>query len=101
LTEPGSAKNLGGTPIVFDDKLWLIGANRGDGSFSNALYVSADGADWQEQSAPWSPRGGAVVWLFGDKLYLTGGKYSEAGNGEIKFVYSNDVWALSRQPAEN
>ncbi|HEX8736181.1 MAG TPA: hypothetical protein VF721_12710 [Pyrinomonadaceae bacterium] len=95
INSPGQ---LGGAAVVFDDKLWLIGANRNDGNFDRALYVSADGVNWQRQSAPWSPRGAVAVWVFGDKLYMTGGKFSYTlRNGEIKFVYSNDVWAMTRK----
>lgn len=90
LTAP---RKLAGTPIVFDNKLWLAGANRGNGFESGMLY-SEDGANWSELQAPWSPRGGVAVWVFGGKLYLTGGKSSHTENGEIKFVYSNDVWAM-------
>lgn len=88
----------GGTPIVFDNKLWFVGANRDNGNFGNAATVSADGLSWQSQSAPWSPRGGVAVWVFQNRLFMTGGKfsYSEA-NGEIRFVYSNDVWVLSKK----
>jgi hypothetical protein len=86
----------GGTPIVFDGKLWMIGANRNNGDFGSAVFVSSDGLDWREESAPWSPRGGSVVWTFGERLFMTGGKYSYQENGEIKFVYSNDVWAMSK-----
>ncbi len=86
----------GGTPVVFDNKLWFVGANRNDGIFGNAVSVSDDGITWQAQSAPWSPRGAVAVWVFDDKLYMTGGKFSETVNGEIKFIYSNDVWAMSR-----
>lgn len=86
----------GGTPIVFDGKLWMIGANRNNGDFGSAVFMSGDGVNWREYSAPWSPRGGTAVWTFGDRLFMTGGKYSCRENGEIKFVYSNDVWAMSR-----
>lgn len=34
--------------------------------------------------------------VFGDKLFMTGGKYSITENGRIKFIYSNDVWYMSR-----
>lgn len=96
--EVNAPRKLAGTPVVFDDKLWLIGANRNDGNFSSAVFLSADGKTWQEQSAPWSPRGGTVVWVFDDKLYMTGGKYSYTGtNGEIRFVYSNDIWSMSKK----
>lgn len=88
---------IGGTPIVFDDKLWFVGANRNDGDFDNAVLVSEDGIAWKSESAPWSPRGAVAVWVFGDKLFMTGGKYSYMKNGEPVFVYSNDVWAMSRK----
>ena len=88
----------GGTPIVFDGKLWFIGANRNDGNFDNALTVSDDGVTWQAESAPWSPRGGVVVWVFGNRLFMTGGKFSyREPNGETKFVYSNDVWMMMKK----
>ena len=86
----------GGTPIAFDGKLWMIGANRDNGDFGSAVFVSPDGLDWREEPAPWSPRGGTVVWTFGDRLFMTGGKFSYEEKGEIKFVYSNDVWTMSR-----
>lgn len=84
-----------GTPVIFDDKLWLVGANRG-GTFESASWVSSDGRSWQEMSAPWSPRGAVAAWVFDGKLFITGGKSSHTENGEIKFVYSNDVWAMSK-----
>jgi hypothetical protein len=74
-----------------------VGANRNDGSFGNAVLVSDDGVTWQAQSAPWSPRGSVAVWIVGDKLFMTGGKYSYMKNGEPVFVYSNDVWAMSKK----
>jgi hypothetical protein len=86
----------GGAPVVFDDKLWLVGANR-DGSFGRSSMVSSDAVDWVEHRAPWSPRGGAAAWVMGDKLYMTGGKYSVTENGEIRFIYSNDVWVMSKK----
>lgn len=95
--ETNSPGKWAGTPVVFDDKLWLVGANRNDGNFSNALWVSDDGINWRKQSTPWSPRGGVAVWEFGGKLYMTGGKFSYTAGGEIKFVYCNDVWAMIRK----
>jgi Kelch motif len=88
------ARLWGASPIVYDGKLWLVGANR-DGSFSRAVLVTDDGVNWREESALWSPRGGVATWVFDDKLYMTGGKYSVTENGEIKFIYSNDVWSMT------
>ncbi|MEQ1923260.1 MAG: hypothetical protein ABL952_12200 [Pyrinomonadaceae bacterium] len=89
-------KRAGGSPVVFDNKLWLVGANR-DGSFARSSLVSEDGVTFKEESAPWSPRGGAAGWVFNDKMYMTGGKYSITENGQIRFIYSNDVWVMSKK----
>jgi hypothetical protein len=92
----GGTRRLAGTPVVFDDKLWLVGANRNDGSFASAVLVTDDGANWRECPAPWTPRGGTALWVFGERLFMTGGKYSYQENGTIKFIYSNDVWAMRK-----
>jgi len=85
----------GASPVVFDGKLWLVGANR-DGQFSRAVVVSDDGVNWREEAAPWSPRGAVATWVFDNRLYMTGGKYSDEENGQIRFIYSNDVWYMTR-----
>jgi hypothetical protein len=86
----------GGTPVVFDGRLWMIGANR-NSTFAPALLASDDGETWQESVAPWEPRGAPAVCVANGKLYITGGKYSVTENGTQKFIYRNDVWALERQ----
>lgn len=80
---------------VWDDKIWLVGINR-NGTFQSGALFSADGKVWQEMQTPWTPRGAVAVWVFDDKLFMTGGKYSFVENGETKFVYSNDVWAMNK-----
>jgi hypothetical protein len=83
----------GGTPVVYRDRIWLVGANR-SGTFSSAVLSSADGRVWEPESAPWSPRGGVATWISGDALYMTGGKYSAVERGETVLTYSNDVWRM-------
>lgn len=85
----------GYSAAVWDDKIWLVGINR-NGTFQSGVLYSSDGKTWHEMNAPWTPRGAVAVWVFNDKLYMTGGKSSHVENGEIKFVYSNDVWAMSK-----
>lgn len=85
----------GYSAAVWDDKIWLVGINR-NGTFQSGVLYSADGKNWHEMNAPWTPRGAVAVWVFNDKLYMTGGKYSFVERGETKFVYSNDVWAMSK-----
>jgi hypothetical protein len=89
------ARLWGASPVVYDGKLWLVGANR-DGGFSRAVLVTDDGVNWREEAAPWSPRGAVAAWVFDDKLYMTGGKYSVEEQGQLKFIYSNDVWYMAR-----
>ncbi|MDT4967499.1 MAG: hypothetical protein QOJ64_2236 [Acidobacteriota bacterium] len=89
------ARLWGTSPIVFDGRLWLVGANR-DGTFSRALLVTDGGVSWEEESAPWSPRGAVSTWVVDNKLYMTGGKYSDEENGETRFIYRNDVWCMAR-----
>jgi hypothetical protein len=85
----------GGDPIVFDGKLWLVGANR-DGAFGRSSLVTEDLTTWQQLSAPWSPRGGVATWVLNGELFMTGGKYSITENGQIRFIYSNDVWKMTK-----
>lgn len=92
----GLPRHSGGTPVVFDDQLWLVGANR-DGRFGRASLVTRDGMHWREEPAPWTPRGGVAAWVHDGKLWITGGKYSVTENGEIRFIYSNDVWAMEKR----
>lgn len=85
----------GGTPVAFDDQLWLVGANR-NSTFAPASLVTSDGARWREEQAPWSPRGAPAAWVFRDTLFMAGGKYSVVEHGAPRFIYRNDVWQLTR-----
>lgn len=86
----------GGMPIVFDGQIWLVGANR-NSTFAPSTLVSSDGVRWTELGAPWSPRGAPAVWVFGNRLYMSGGKYSVEVNGQPEFSYRNDVWYLEKR----
>ena len=77
------------------NQLWLIAANR-NSTFAPALLVTSDATTWHEESAPWSPRGAPAVWIFDDKLFMAGGKYSMMENGTPRFIYRNDVWSMAR-----
>lgn len=93
ITADGSA----GSPVVFADRLWMVGANR-SGEFASAVLVSDDGRTWAPLSAPWSPRGGVAVWVHGGALFMTGGKYSTVRNGATVFQYYSDVWRMRSTP---
>ncbi len=87
-------KIFGYAPVVFDDKIWLLGCNR-NGQFSSQVLVSSDGKTWEGQSAPWTPRGGIAAAVFNNKIYITGGKYGGTTN-QPDFRYSNDLWTLAK-----
>lgn len=99
LTETNLDKKWGGTPVVYDNKLWLVGMNRGT-AFASAVWFTEDGRQWKEDSAPWSPRGAVAAWVHNEKMFMTGGKSSHTENGQIKFVYSNDVWSMEKVAAD-
>jgi len=86
---------FGGSVVIYDEKIWMVGLNRNN-EFLSAVMVSSDGVNWTQEAAPWTPRGGVATCVLGDKLFMTGGKYSITENGQIKFIYSNDVWYMSR-----
>ena len=71
------------TPIVFDDQLWIVGAN--DGA---QIWSSNDGRAWVRRSAttPWGTRAGAQLVQFGGRFYLI------AGTGPGTGSDFNDVW---------
>ncbi|HEX8241550.1 MAG TPA: hypothetical protein VF574_17570 [Allosphingosinicella sp.] len=86
----------GYTPVTFDDRLWLVGANRSR-AFTSEMLVSDDGRSWRPVAAPWSPRGAVAAWTKDGALYITGGKYSVERDGRQVFIYSNDVWRMRRR----
>lgn len=86
---------FGGSVVVYDEKVWIVGLNRNN-EFLSAVMVSTDGVNWTEHTAPWTPRSGVATCVFDGKVFMTGGKYSITENGQIKFIYSNDVWYMTR-----
>jgi hypothetical protein len=88
----------GYSPIIYDDKIWLIGCNR-DGVFSSEVTYSNDGRIWKAEKASWTPRGGATTCIYKGKVFMTGGKYGglTKDGRTTEFVYSNDVWTFEKK----
>lgn len=88
---------FGYAAVVFDNKIWLIGCNR-NGKFLSQVLVSADGKNWETQTAPWSPRGAVAATVHKNKIYMTGGKYGgiTQDGTTTDFVYSNDIWSVEK-----
>lgn len=85
---------FGYAPVVFDNKIWLLGCNR-NGQFTNQVLVSTDGKTWSGHDAPWSRRGGVAAAEHNGKIYMTGGKYGGTPN-HPEFRYDNDLWMLEK-----
>lgn len=82
-------------PIVYDDKIWLIGNSRNGKGGSEVLY-SEDGITWKTQQAPWSPRIATAACIFNDQIVITGGKYGGTDSIGADLDYLNDVWVMRK-----
>lgn len=91
---PGQ-KIFGYAPVVFDEQMWLIACNR-SGQFASQVVYSADGLNWKEQKAAWTPRGGVAASVFKDAIIMTGGKYGGTPQNP-EFGYSNDIWEMRKK----
>lgn len=85
----GSRRLIGGVPGST-----VVGWRQ---SVRSPVLVTGDGRTWQQESAPWPPRGAVAVWTSGDSLFMSGGKYSTEVRGETVFAYYNDVWQEVRR----
>lgn len=86
---------FGYTAVVYDNQIWLLGCNR-NGEFSSEVLHSKDGKNWQQQRAPWLPRGGIAATVHQNKIFITGGKYGGTTN-HPDFRYDNDVWVMEKK----
>ena len=83
---------FGYAALVYNNKIWLLGCNR-NGQFTSNVLNSSDGIHWEEQEAPWLPRGGIAATVFKNQIIMTGGKYGGTPN-HPEFRYDNDVWVM-------
>jgi hypothetical protein len=86
---------FGYAPVVYDDRIWLLGCNR-NGKFTSKVLSSSDGKNWTESDAPWSPRGGIAACVHKGRIIMTGGKYGGQDISHPEFEYSNDVWSMEK-----
>ncbi|MGE5565427.1 MAG: hypothetical protein ACM3YN_04610 [Parcubacteria group bacterium] len=87
-----SPKPYGYTPLVYDNKMWLLGVDSDDDSSSGRMMVSEDGTQWRPINAPWSARSGVAAWVMDNAIFITGGVLP----GEGDTVYSREVWRMDR-----
>ena len=97
---------------VFRDRLWLMGGwfngRLPDASGSNEVWSSEDGANWKQETkaAGWSPRLGAGIVVFNDKLWILGGneqyyyrRRKDAEERRLEFARWRDLDAGHRRRA--
>lgn len=94
--QPGGETLSGYMPVVFDDKIWLIGSNRG-GEQGRRVYYSEDGVKWTSEEAPWSARAMVAACTFKDQILITGGRYGGTEQVKPEMEYVNDVWAMRKK----
>jgi hypothetical protein len=91
---PWSAR-LAAAVVEFRGRMWLLGGTENyyfgdEKSLKNDVWSSADGQEWQLETAaaPWKPRAYHQAAVLGDKLYVFGG-----GNYVPAYEAHNDVWS--------
>lgn len=104
LTSAGWTPRIYPGVLVFRDRLWVFGGSAdrvsGDSTWLNDVRVSDDGSRWLEHSrhAPWSRRAAQYAVVFGDRIWIFGGKGIEAtGRGG----FADDVWTLGAGATEH
>lgn len=85
--------------VVFRDKMWFMGGwynGRLPGHMaSREVWWSTDGIQWEQAKQPgWSPRMGAGVVVFKDKMWILGGTEDYLFAKDDKRL-RNDVWCSS------
>ncbi|HQO02805.1 MAG TPA: choice-of-anchor D domain-containing protein, partial [Spirochaetota bacterium] len=87
----------GYTVTVNDQKMWLIGGDKGVGDVlpTNEMYSSIDGISWQlESNTGWSPRYEHSSLVFNNRLVILGGR--EGTGNQYVDMDLNDVWMTAR-----
>ncbi|WP_157954289.1 Kelch repeat-containing protein, partial [Saccharospirillum mangrovi] len=85
--------------VVFNQRLWLVGGllnvNRTPDDYSNEVWSSADGVQWQRvlAEAPFSPRAAHALVVFDNRLWVIGGTAWKDGDSVQR--RTNDVWSSS------
>lgn len=99
-------------PFVFKDKLWIIGGNDGENTFSD-IWNSTDGVKWikQADNLPFGKREHSQFVVFNEKIFMLnndvwasgdGMNWSKVADGLVKenifgyapVVYDNQIWLL-------
>ncbi|MGI9548335.1 MAG: Kelch repeat-containing protein [Flavobacteriaceae bacterium] len=87
--DAGFSIRYGHSSVVFNNKMWVIGGNRGSGSGTNDVWSSDDGTNWTEvtANAAFSARFEHASVVFDNKIWVIGGRVNSSSSGE-----RNDVW---------
>ncbi len=93
IESAGFPARWGHTSVTFDGKLWVIGGS--NGGFSNDIWQSADGVNWEEVVAEghFSGRRRHASAVFDGKLWVVGGQtdFDPAISKKSSYL-SNEVW---------
>jgi hypothetical protein len=60
-------KFFGYAPVIFDDKIWLLGCNRNE-QFTSQVLVSGTAKNWQDAGCTLDSRGGIAATVYKEKF---------------------------------
>ena len=111
-TESNLPKRFFYHPFVFKDKLWIIGGNDGNNTYSD-IWNSLDGVKWKKQAEtlPFGKREQSQFVLFNEKIFMLNDDVWQSGDGinwtqvtgkladgnifgYASVVFDNKVWLL-------
>lgn len=79
---------------AFRGRYFMTGGMRAWDDFRNDVWVSDDAVNWKQvvRSAPWGPRRGHLLKVFGDNLVLIGGAISSGRKDQTPTESYSDIW---------
>ena len=105
---PWSRRTIHNTPLVLDDKMWIIGGAATGDYYPyrpyNDVWCSADGRDWRRvtDQAPWPGRTWGSTVVYKGRLWLLGGFRSEPtweNLGDVWYSADGAEWQQLTFPA--
>jgi hypothetical protein len=92
------------TTTSFNDRLWLIGGQKEDGSFAADVWYSDNGINWHgidesnDNSGGFGVIRGHTAINFNDRLWILGGKNSLGRTNNIFFSDDGINWGPAKSP---
>lgn len=102
---PFLGKNISGSTVSFNNKIWVIGGGyykHPDYNlrYTKDIYSSYDGITWQrEPDVPWNARQFTDLCVWNNRLWMIGG-YNEENLADIWYMDEDEQWHQFEAPPE-